>query len=173
MKDRTLLMYGAAALVLSASIGLFAAGGNAPGPLEVTAARSTAPGGERSPAPPAEDLRLDLLQRAVQAGPQRDAFSARAWQQPAPARAAPPASVEPPPPPPPTAPPLPFAFMGRFDNPGDKTVYYLVEGDKLHTVSEGETINGIYRIEAVKEISMDILYLPLAITQSLALGPMP
>ena len=63
--------------------------------------------------------------------------------------------------------------MGRFDNPGDKTVYYLVEGDKLHTVSEGETINGIYRIEAVKEISMDILYLPLAITQSLALGPMP
>lgn len=170
MTNRTLLLYGAAALVLSASIGLLVAGGNAPEPMEITA-RSAAPGGERSPAASAEDLRLDLLHRAAQAGPQRDAFSARAWQQPAPARAAPPASVEPPPPP--TAPPLPFAFMGRFDNPGDKTVYYLVEGDKLHTVSEGETINGTYRIEAVKEISMDILYLPLAITQTLALGPRP
>jgi hypothetical protein len=40
-------------------------------------------------------------------------------------------------------------------------------------VSGGETINGTYRIETIKGNRMDILYLPLSITQSLALGAMP
>ena len=63
--------------------------------------------------------------------------------------------------------------MGKFEIPGDKTVYYLVEGDRLHTVTEGETIDGTYRIEAVNESRMDILYLPLSIVQTLALGAAP
>jgi hypothetical protein len=52
-------------------------------------------------------------------------------------------------------------------------VYYLVEGDKLYSVTEGETINGTHRIEAVKGNRMDILYLPLSIMQTLALGAAP
>lgn len=171
MTSRTLLITGAVVLVSSASLGLLAAGGNAPEPVEGMSSRNAAPGGERLPAAPAEELRVDLLNRAAHAGPRRDAFSARAWQ-PAPPPPSP-ARAEPPPPPPPTAPALPFTFMGKFENPGDKTVYYLVEGDKLHTVTEGETINGTYRIEAVKENSMDFLYLPLATTQTLALGAAP
>jgi hypothetical protein len=63
--------------------------------------------------------------------------------------------------------------MGQFENPGEKTVYYLVEGEKLHAVTEGETINGTHRIEAVKDKRMDILYLPLSIMQTLALGAAP
>lgn len=171
MTSRTLLITGAVVLVSSASLGLLAAGGSAPEPVEGMSSRNAALQGERLPAAPAEELRVDLLNRAAHAGPQRDAFAGRAWQ-PAPPPA-PPARAEPPPPPPPTAPALPFTFMGKFEIPGDKTVYYLVEGDKLHTVTEGETINGTYRIEAVKENSMDILYLPLATTQTLALGVAP
>jgi len=168
MTNRTLLIFGAAALVLSASIGLFAASENAPAPAEGAAALGAAPGGERLPAAPAENLRVDLLNRAAHTGPQRDAFSARTWQPPPPPP--PPASVEPPPPPPPpTAPALPFTFMGKFENPGEKTVYYLVEGEKLHSVLEGETINGTHRIESVEGNRMAILYLPLSITQTLTL----
>jgi hypothetical protein len=115
-------------------------------------------------------VRIDLLHRAAQSGPRRDAFTPRGWQPlPPPAGAAPAA----PPPPPPTAPPLPFTFMGLFESPGERTVYYLVEGDKLHTVTEGETINGTHRIEAVKGNRMDILYMPLSVTQTLALGAEP
>ena len=172
MNNRTLLIAGAFVLVSGASIGLLSAGGNAPEPTDGTSTRSAALGGESRPAVPVEDLRVDLLNRAAQAGPQRDAFSARAWQ-PAPPPPPPARAEPPPPPPPPAAPALPFTFMGKFEIPGDKTVYYLVEGDRLHTVTEGETIDGTYRIEAVNESRMDILYLPLSIVQTLALGAAP
>ena len=165
MTNRTLLAFGVVALVLSASIGLFAASGDAPAPAEGAAAPGAALEGERPAAAPAEALRVDLLNRAAQAGPQRDAFSARAWQSATPAP--PPVKAEPPPPP--SAPALPFTFMGKFESPGDKTVYYLVEGDKLHTVTEGETINGSHRIESVQGNRMEILYVPLSIKQTLAL----
>jgi hypothetical protein len=126
MNNRALLICGVVALALSASIGLLAAGGDAPEPIEGIAARSAAPGAERHPAAPAQDLRVDLLNRAAQAGPRSDAFSARAWR-PAPAPARPASVAPPPPPPPPTAPALPFTFLGRFEISGGKTVYYLVE----------------------------------------------
>jgi len=167
---RTTIAVAAAALVLAASVGLLAASSDGPAQAEVAAATRTAPELPRSSTEPSEPLRIDLLNRAGQSGPRRDAFSPRGWQPPPPPPA-PPAPVEPPPPP--AAPALPFAFMGQFESPGEKTVYYLVEGDKLYTVTEGETINGTHRIEAVKGNHMDILYLPLSITQTLALGAAP
>jgi hypothetical protein len=167
---RTTIAVAAAALVLGASVGLLAASGDDPARAEVAATTRNAPELPRSSTLPAEPLRIDLLNRAGQSGPRRDAFSPRGWQPPPPPPA-PPAIVEPPPPP--AAPALPFTFMGQFESPGEKIVYYLVEGDKLHTVTEGETINGTHRIEAVKGNQMDILYLPLSITQTLALGAAP
>ena len=145
----------AAVLVLCASAGLLAAIGDEPAP---------------APTVQSETLRLDLLNRSGHSGPQRDAFMTRRPQQrPAPPPA--PAPVEEPPPP--SAPPLPFTFMGQFESPGEKTVYYLVEGDRLYAVTEGETINGTHRVESVQGNRMDIVYLPLSITQSLALGTGP
>ena len=167
---RTTIAVAAAALVLGASVGLLAASSGDPARAEVAATTRTAPELPRSSTEPSEPLRIDLLNRAGQSGPRRDAFSPRGWQ----------------PPPPPPAPPAPVELpheserqrggggrRGRFESPGEKTVYYLVEGDKLHTVTEGETINGTHRIEAVKGNHMDILYLPLSITQTLALGAAP
>jgi hypothetical protein len=167
-RDRTTIALAAAMLVLCASVGLFAASGDEQAvPSKVAAtARETPPG---SPATAPEPLRIDLLNRAGQAVPQRDAFTPRGWRAPAPPPPPQvPAAVEPPPPP--EAPALPFTFMGQFESPGEKTVYYLVEGDKLHAVTQGETINGTYRVEAVDGSRMDILYLPLAIVQTLAVG---
>lgn len=168
--ERTTIALAAAALVLSASVGLFAAGGDGtaqPAPSKIAAAaRETPPG---SPAAPSESLRIDLLNRAGQAVPQRDAFTPRGWRTPAPPPP-PQAPVAVEPPPPPAAPALPFTFMGLFESPGEKTVYYLVEGDRLHAVTQGETINGTYRVEAVDGSRMDIVYLPLTIVQTLAVG---
>lgn len=173
MRTRTLLLAGAAVLVSGAGVGLLAAGGHAPEPTQLTSARSAAPGAEPRAATPADEVRLELLNREAQAGPRRDAFSARDWRPapppPPPARAEPP----PPPPPPPAAPPLPFTFIGKFEVPGEKTLYYLAEGEKLHAVTEGETINGTHRIDTVSDTSMGITYLPLAIKQTLAMGAKP
>jgi len=163
----------AAALVLSASVGLLAARGDDPAQAELAATTRNAPELPRAPAAPAEPLRIDLLNRAGQTGPRHDAFVPRGWRPPPPPPASPAPPVAEEPPPPPVAPALPFTFMGQFESPGEKTVYYLVEGDKLHTVTEGETINGTHRIEAVKGNRMDILYLPLSIMQTLALGAAP
>ena len=169
---RTTLAVAAIALALSASVGLLAARGDDPRQAAVAATAQGAPERPRPETAAAEPLRIDLLNRAGQSGPRRDAFRARSWQPPPPPPP-PPAVVEPAPPPPPTAPELPFTFMGRFESPGEKTVYYLVEGVRLHSVSEGDTINGTHRIEAVRDNRMDILYLPLSITQTLALGAAP
>jgi len=157
----------AAVLVLCASLGLLAASGDETPRNGPAAATGNAPETARAPAAGAETLRLDLLNRTGHSGPQRDAFMPRN-RPPAPRPPDPPAPVEPPPPP--AAPALPFAFMGQFETPGEKTVYYLVEGDKLHAVTEGETINGTHRVEAVQGNQMSILYLPLSITQTLAVG---
>jgi hypothetical protein len=159
----------AAVLVLCASLGLLAASGDEP--ARNGSAAANAPEPSRAPAAGAEPLRLDLLNRTGHSGPRRDAFMTPAKPVAPPQPAAAPAPVEPPPPP--EAPALPFTFMGQFETPGEKTVYYLVEGDKLHAVTEGETINGTHRIEAVQGNQMSILYLPLSITQTLPVGATP
>jgi hypothetical protein len=161
-------------VAVSASLGLFAAGGdNSQPPLAVPVAAPSAPAAQR-PATKGESLRMDLLHRDAQQRPQQDAFAAHSWQPPPP----PPPPVkrqavapEPAPePPPPTAPPLPFTFLGAFETAGAKQVFYLVEGDKVHAVTEGEIVNETYQIETVTAEEMVIMYLPLKIRQTLALG---
>jgi hypothetical protein len=49
-------------------------------------------------------------------------------------------------------------------------VFYLVEGDKVHVVTEGEIVNEIYQVETVSPEEMVLMYLPLKIRQTLALG---
>jgi hypothetical protein len=155
---------------VSASLGLFAAGGdNAQAPVAVPAA---APAAQR-PVMKGASLRMDLLRRDAQQRPEQDAFAAHSWQPPPP----PPPPVkkqvvapEPPPEPPPTAPPLPFTYLGAFETAGAKQVFYLVEGDKVHAVTQGEVLNEIYQIETVTAEEMVLVYLPLKLKQTLALG---
>lgn len=91
-----------------------------------------------------------------------NAFTPTSWYVPPP----PPPPPPPQPPPKPTAPPLPFTYLGRYDDP-PRVVVILSSGDRLYTVSEGEMIDGNYRVEHVADGAVDILYLPLNINQSL------
>ncbi|MGB2815877.1 MAG: hypothetical protein WBC37_01505, partial [Burkholderiaceae bacterium] len=82
----------------------------------------------------------------------------------------PPPPPPPPPPPKPVAPALPFLSMGKLESQGEPTVFYLQEGDRVHAVLVGDTINGTYKVEAVQKSVMELTYLPLGIKQTLSVG---
>jgi hypothetical protein len=172
---REMLLRGALIAAVTASLGLFAAGGErleAPAGAQPVAAQNAPPA--QRPAAKSESVRIDLLRRDAQARPEGDAFAAHSWQPPPPPPRpkliAPEPELADPPPPPPAAPPLPFTFLGAFEATGGKRVLYLVEGDKVHAVSEGEIVNELYQVEAVGADEMVFMYLPLKLKQTLSLG---
>ena len=170
-RRRQMLVRGALIAAVSASLGLFAAGGDRP---ETPAAAAPAPAAQRPPSR-SEGVRIDLLRRETQTRPEGDAFAAHSWQPPPPPPPrpkliAPEPEAADPPPAPPVAPPLPFTFLGAFEATGGKRVLYLVEGDKVHAVSEGEMVNELYQVEAVGPDEMVLMYLPLKQRQTLGLG---
>jgi len=89
-------------------------------------------------------------------------FGATSWYVPPPP---PPPPPVPPPPPAPTAPPLPFTFLGRYEE-----LIILVKGDRLYNVVVGDVIENTYRIEQVAAGMVYITYLPLNIKQTLNIG---
>jgi hypothetical protein len=95
-----------------------------------------------------------------------NAFATKSWYVPPP----PPPPAKPEPPPKPTAPPLPFAYLGRYDDPGKPTVIWLLRGDRLYTVSEGDSIDAIYHIDLVAKGRIELTYLPLQQKQVLQTG---
>jgi hypothetical protein len=109
-------------------------------------------------------------ERIVEANPPGagivDAFATRTWYVPPP----PPPPVALAPPPKPVAPPLPFSYMGRYDEPEKPTVIMLVKGDRLYTVAVGDSIDGTYRVERVEDGVVEMTYLPLQEKQQLATG---
>jgi hypothetical protein len=121
----------------------------------------------------ADSLKLDTLQpRSMAQLDKEDMFKSKSWYIPPPP---PPKPIyvpppPPPPPPPPTAPPLPYKFMGSFQEPGQKLVVYLSRGDKLYSVSAGDTLEGTYKIESINSGQLAMLYLPLNIRQNLRIG---
>lgn len=103
-------------------------------------------------------------------GRTRDLFKAASWVVPPPPPPQQQASaIPPPPPPPPQAPPLPFGFMGRYDD-GVKPVYLLTRGDLVLTASVGEKLDGSYQVEALQGNALVINYLPLNQRQTLDVG---
>lgn len=170
-RRRELLVRGSLIAAVTASLGLFAAGGDRP---ETPSAALAAPVVQKS-ASKTESVRIDLLRRDAQPRPEGDAFAAHSWQPPPPPPPrpkliAPEPELADPPPPAPVAPPLPFSFLGAFEAVGGKRVLYLVEGDKVHAVSEGEMVNELYQVEAVGADEMVFMYLPLKERQTLSFG---
>ena len=168
---REMLLRGGLIAAVTASLGLFAAGGER---AETPSAAPPAPAVQKSPSK-TESVRIDLLRRDAQPRPENDAFAAHSWQPPPPPPPrpkliAPEPELADPPPPPPVAPPLPFTFLGAFEATGGKRVLYLVEGDKVHAVSEGEMVNDLYQVEAIGAEEMVLMYLPLKQKQTLSLG---
>lgn len=85
-----------------------------------------------------------------------------------------PLSFRPPPPPPrpappPMAPALPFRYIGAMDD-GEGRSAMLMDGNRLHIVRKGDTLDNRYRVEQVGEASIDFTYLPLKQRQSLSVS---
>jgi len=96
-------------------------------------------------------LRQNMLGVDQHAG---QVFASKSWYVPPP----PPPRA---PPPPPTAPPLPFAYMGRFQEGGDSPVIFLTRGELLYSVHVGEVIDETYRIEQLTPNEVIFIYLPM------------
>ncbi len=111
-------------------------------------------------------LQLEKLARADVVEPEQDPFAGKSWY------------VPPPPPPPPkvqeaprpTAPPLPFHYMGRMQEEGGQAVIYLTQGRRAYSLSLGDTIDGIYRLDSISQGQIVLTYLPLDTRQSLNTG---
>ena len=82
----------------------------------------------------------------------------------------PPVVAAPPPPPPPKPPAVPFAYIGRLEE-GERTVYFLVKGDKLFMVKAGEDIDEAYSFDGEAGNQLRLTYKPLRIAQTLTVGP--
>lgn len=90
------------------------------------------------------------------------AFNATSWYEPPP----PPPPAPPAPPPVPVAPPLPFAYLGHYEDAPTKVVI-LTKGERIYTVSEGDVIENTYRVEHVAPGTVELIYLPLNTRQAL------
>jgi len=59
--------------------------------------------------------------------------------------------------------------MGRYEEDG-KRIILLVRGDRIYTVTEGEVIDNIYRVERLTGGQLELTYLPLNIKQTISAG---
>lgn len=95
-----------------------------------------------------------------------DIFAVRNWAPPAPVEA----PVAAAPPPPPQAPPLPFRYAGKLEEPGKAPIIFLTQGEQMLAVSPGDLINGKYRVGKLQGGQLHFLYQPMKIQQSLTVG---
>jgi hypothetical protein len=109
-------------------------------------------------------LALDQLGKREPVKTDADPFVPKTWYVPPPA-------PPPEPPPKPTAPPLPFQYVGKFEDAQDKgkAVIYLAKGNDAYSVKPGDTLDGQYRFEGLERGVLVFTYLPLAIRQTLPL----
>jgi hypothetical protein len=92
----------------------------------------------------------------------RDPFSSRSW--------APPPQVQAPvAPPPPSAPPVPYAVIGKKFEAGQWEVF-LARGEQTFLARPGQTLEGTYRVDRIQPPALTLTYLPLGQEQTLAIG---
>jgi len=68
-----------------------------------------------------------------------------------------------------TAPRLPFKYIGKLVE-NNVTKLFLMEGEALHIVSEGDRVGSNYQLNKVEDKQISLLYLPLKITQTMSIG---
>ena len=122
--------------------------------------RSTAPTAPRQ----VDSARLGIMAA--------DLFPSQTWRAPPPPP--PPAPVAltsppPPPPPPPQAPPLPFQYLGRWQE-GNKDVYFLEQGTRLVEARVGDTLSG-WHFDRASETALTFTWTALNQQQTLRIEP--
>ena len=161
-KQRWLVILGAGAVVAFLA---------ARAPLDDMPAKATLPS-KAKPTVNSELAQLDLDKlkpRHFRTKTEKDIFKSKSWYVPPPSPP-PPKPVKlppPPPPPPPSAPPLPYGFMGSYQESGGKLVIYLTKAGRIYSVSPGETLEGIYQVDGINNGNFSMTYIPLNIKQTL------
>ena len=123
--------------------------------------------GTKSNTETVENLRLDLPVRENASLDKTNPFAAPVVPKPVKKKVVPPPPPEPvAPPPPPSAPPMPFSYFGSYEDASKRTVL-LVRDGKIYTVAEGVNIDTSYRVMKIGESSIEIVYLPLGISQTI------
>lgn len=170
LRQRWRPLLGLALVVLGAGWLLYSPPVDTP---EAPAPRVAAPPQPATPPPaPASPAENAPQPAAVPESP--DIFAVRTWEVPPPAEtvaeqtAAP--DAPPPPPPPPEAPPLPFRFLGKVEEPGKPTVVFLAREDVVLAVHPGDVIDKQYQVGRLEKDELHFLYRPLKIRQTLSMG---
>ena len=156
----------AAAVVIALALVASVVGGapwtNPPSPETQSNAATAAPEALKE-----EPLDLESLERRKVSGTVPDLFEHRSAIPTPPVRVAvvapPPVSV---------APPLPFRYLGRFDD-GDRVAVFLEEGQNTYSVAAGEMIDQRYRVERISDTSVIFRHVLLGIEQTLPIPKSP
>ena len=69
----------------------------------------------------------------------------------------------------PVAPPLPYKLIGSYTPDGEKTVFFLSAGDKVHDVHIGDTVDNTYSVDSYNNGQLVLTYKPLNEKQQLQL----
>lgn len=70
----------------------------------------------------------------------------------------------------PSAPPVPYVYIGKLAEQGEKAVILLTKQDRSYAVREGDVLDNIYRVDEVRAPLMTLTYLPLNIKQTIRIG---
>ncbi len=144
-----------------------------------SASASTVPQAARSDRSSAHQQALAALdtrlvqQRVGSVAGGLNAFAAKSWFVAPPPPPPPPPPAPAPEPPPPQAPPLPFKYMGMLQESPERTVWYLLQGERLVVAATGEQIDATYRIDGADGGQLRLTFLPLNQRQSLSIGVSP
>jgi hypothetical protein len=139
-------------------------------PAERTAAADTAQTQSQaptSPAAPADQPEFGIPARPGLGQSQSPLFESQNWLPPPP-KPTPAERAKAAKPPPPVAPPLPYTFAGRLIHDG-KLSLLLAKGDEVIPVKEGETLDGVYKVESITQTQITLVYLPLNQKQTIPL----
>lgn len=69
----------------------------------------------------------------------------------------------------PVAPPLAIKYLGRVSD-GRVTRVFLVHQEKNYATKVGERIDGLYRLDSIRDDVLELTYLPLGIKQKLVIN---
>ena len=114
----------------------------------------------------ADRVHLEKLRSHASAERSDDAFAPRSWRKPVPKAAAAAVAVVVAPP---TAPPLPFAYMGKLMS-DDVRQIFLMQGERNLIVHQGDVIDSLYRVEKLSDAGVTFVHLPTGIRQDLPIG---
>lgn len=124
---------------------------------------------------PVASVRLDRLEARQQAldaaderkpagAPKPAPFGSVSWAPPPPPKQPPAPPIEP------VAPAFPYSYMGGLLDDGGVRTAFFNKGERVLAVKAGDTVDGAYRIEQLSDRQMQLTYLPLGQSMTLAIG---